>query len=69
MDEMSEFRQTAEQMLAGVLPGPIEEAGIIIFGLYETMRNGGFSEFQALWICGYVASSGSTSGFEQEETS
>jgi hypothetical protein len=68
-DNEDQLRQTADELMAGAgfaQVGTLAEALGTVHEIYLTLKTAGFSEFQSLWIIGYVVSAGSR---PQEEES
>lgn len=57
-----EMRRTAAELLAGSIPGGMNEGLIALHEMYQELKRAGFREFQALWIVAYVLAGGPNPG-------
>lgn len=58
MADQEDVRVEAERLLAQGLPSQLIAATGGLHEMYLSLVGGGFTEFQALWIVGYVISGG-----------
>lgn len=58
MPDNQDMHDEANRLLSENLPSGMIQAFGGMHEIYQSLRAGGFSEFQALWIIGYVISGG-----------
>lgn len=58
MPDNQDMRDEANRLLGVALPTELVMASNGLHEIYLTLRKGGFTEFQGLWIIGYIISGG-----------
>jgi hypothetical protein len=53
------LRREAESIMQGAdVGGPLEEGLVQLHEVFLSLKKGGFTKSEALWICGYIMSGG-----------
>jgi hypothetical protein len=57
--DKEELRKEANRLLSTAdLPSGLDTVGMVLHPMYKSLRAGGFTRYEALWIAGYVVSGG-----------
>lgn len=69
MKDRDKIIEESERILSENMPSPTEEGLGALHEMYLTLRGSGFSQYEGLWIVGYMLTDGSGKNFEEGENS
>lgn len=66
--DKDELSKEANRLLASAdLPTSIDAVGMTLKPMYDSLRLGGFTRYEALWLIGYVMMGGANSKLDEPD--
>jgi hypothetical protein len=68
MMDKEQMKKESERLLASAdLPTGMDQIGMTLHPVYTSLRKGGFTKYEALWMCGYVLMGGANSQLDEPD--